>query len=69
MDLQSITSLMLSADYKDRIVAQAKDLLMENQRMTEPEAHRYLQLQAMNQRIPKLVIAQGIIRRYALRTS
>ncbi len=61
--------MMIDADYKDRIVAQAKDLLMENQRMTEPEAHRYLQLQAMNQRIPKLVIAQGIIRRYALRTS
>lgn len=61
--------MMIDANYKDRIVAQAKDLLMENRRMTEPEAHRYLQLQAMNQRIPKLVIAQGIIRRYALRTS
>lgn len=60
---------MMDAERKDQIVEQAKGLLIENQHMTEPEAHRYLQLQAMNQRIPKLVIAQGIIRRYALRTS
>lgn len=61
--------MMTDAERKEQIVEQAKGLLIENQHMTEQEAHRYLQLQAMNQRIPKLVIAQGIIRRYTLRTS
>ena len=61
--------MVIDTAYKDRIVSQAKDLLMENKRMTEPEAHRFLQMQAMNRRIPKIVIAQGIIRYYALRTS
>ena len=61
--------MMMDAERKEQIVEQAKGLLIENRHMTEPEAHRYLQLQAMNQRIPKLVIAQGIISSYALRTS
>ncbi|MBR2085970.1 MAG: ANTAR domain-containing protein [Oscillospiraceae bacterium] len=61
--------MMMDAERKKQIVEQAKGLLIENRHMTEPEAHRYLQLQAMNQRIPKLVIAQGIIRSYAFRTS
>ena len=61
--------MMMDAERKKQIVEQAKGLLIENRHMTEPEAHRYLQLQAMNQRIPKLVIAEGIIRSYALRTS
>ena len=61
--------MMMDAERKEQIVEQAKGLLIENRHMTEPEAHRYLQLQAMNQRIPKLVIAEGIIRSYALRTS
>ena len=61
--------MMMDAERKKQIVEQAKGLLIENRHMPEPEAHRYLQLQAMNQRIPKLVIAQGIIRSYAFRTS
>ena len=61
--------MMMDAERKEQIVEEAKGLLIENRHMTEPEAHRYLQLQAMNQRIPKLVIAEGIIRSYALRTS
>ena len=61
--------MMMDAERKKQIVEQAKGLLIENRHMTEPEAHRYLQLQAMNQRIPKLVIAQGIIRSSAFRTS
>ena len=61
--------MMMDAERKKQIVEQAKGLLIENRHMTEPEAHRYLQLQAMNQRIPKLVIAEGIIRSYAFRTS
>ena len=61
--------MMIDAERKEQIVEEAKGLLIENRHMTEPEAHRYLQLQAMNQRIPKLVIAEGIIRSYALRTS
>ena len=52
------------ASVKEQIVEQAKGLLMQKKRMTEPEAHRYLQKQAMNRRIPKLVIAEGIIQQY-----
>lgn len=61
--------MMMDTEQKEQIVEQAKGLLIENRHMTEPEAHRYLQMQAMNQRIPKLVIAQSIILRYAVRTS
>jgi len=47
-----------------RLVNRAKLLLMENLRMTESEAHRYIGKQAMDACVKRIVIAEDIIRRY-----
>ncbi|MBQ8928354.1 MAG: ANTAR domain-containing protein [Oscillospiraceae bacterium] len=59
---------MLHVDYEDKqaLVETAKQLLMEHRRMTEPEAHRYLQMQAMNRRLTKQTVAIQIIHRYRI---
>ena len=44
-----------------RLVDRAKCLLIECCGMSEPEAHSYIEQQAMNRRCPKRDIAQGII--------
>ena len=46
------------------LVATAKDLLMKHRRMTEPEAHRYLQREAMDRRLTKQTVAVQIIHYY-----
>ena len=48
-----------------RLVNRAKWLLIDNLQMTEPEAHRHIEKQAMNRCISKRVVAQEIIDRYA----
>ena len=48
-----------------RLVNRAKWLLINNLQMTEPEAHRHIEKQAMNRCISKRVVAQEIIDRYA----
>jgi response regulator NasT len=47
-----------------RVVDRAKCLLVSCLRMTEPEAHRYLLKQAMDMRVTRLAVAQGVIRTY-----
>ncbi len=47
-----------------RLINRAKWLLIENLHMTEPDAHRYITRQAMEQRTGKREIAEGIIRTY-----
>ena len=47
-----------------RLVNRAKWLLIENLRMTEPEAQRYLEKQSMDQRITKRQAAETVIRTY-----
>ncbi len=47
-----------------RLVNRAKWLLIECLRMTEPEAHRYIEKQAMDLRISKREAAENIIRTY-----
>ncbi len=47
-----------------RLVNRAKWLLIECLHMTEPEAHRYITRQAMEQRLSKKEIAENIIRTY-----
>jgi response regulator NasT len=49
---------------RKKIIFQAKQLLMQYQDMTEPEAHRFLQKQAMNLRLTKKCIAESIINYY-----
>ena len=47
-----------------RLVNRAKWLLIECLNMTEPDAHRYITRQAMEQRTGKREIAESIIRTY-----
>ena len=47
-----------------RIVNKAKWTLIDNLKMTEEEAHRYIEKQAMNERATKRKIAENIIKTY-----
>ncbi len=47
-----------------RLVNRAKWLLIECLHMTEPDAHRYVTRQAMEQRLSKREVAENIIRTY-----
>jgi response regulator NasT len=47
-----------------RIVNKAKWALIDNLKMTEEEAHRYIEKQAMNERATKRKIAENIIKTY-----
>ena len=57
---------MMYVNYDDpqAVVEAAKQLLMQHRRMTEPEAHRFLQTQAMNRRLTKQTVAIQIIHQY-----
>ena len=48
-----------------RLINRAKCLLIEQLKMTEAEAHRYIEKRAMDSCTPKKAIAQDIIRTYA----
>lgn len=48
-----------------RIVNRAKILLVSELHMTEPEAHRYIEKQAMDACISKREVAEGIIKTYS----
>ena len=50
-----------------RLVNRAKWLLIREQDMTEPDAHRYIEKQAMDQRVSKREIAESIIETYTYR--
>ena len=47
-----------------RLVNRAKWLLITELSMTEPDAHRYIEKQAMDRCVPRRVIAQQIIQMY-----
>lgn len=47
-----------------RAVNRAKWILIDQEKMTEPEAHRYIEKQAMDQCVRKKEIAESIIRAY-----
>ena len=47
-----------------RIVNRAKWLLVSELKMTEPDAHRYIEKQAMDRCVPKRQIAEEIIKTY-----
>ena len=48
-----------------RLVNRAKWLLITELKMTEPDAHRYIEKQAMNLCVPRRVIAEDIIKTYS----
>lgn len=47
-----------------RIISRAKCILMEYLRMSEDQAHKYIERQAMDMREPKVKIAEGILKTY-----
>lgn len=47
-----------------RMVDRAKCILIEYLRMTEPEAHRYIERKAMDRRMTRRSVAEGILRTY-----
>ncbi len=47
-----------------RIVDRAKWILISRLKMTEQEAHRYIEKQAMDMRVTKRVIAEGLLKTY-----
>ncbi len=47
-----------------RLVNRAKMLLMQNQGMTEQEAHRFLEKQAMDRSMKRIAVANEIIKQY-----
>ena len=48
-----------------RLVNRAKWLLVEQLKMTEPDAHRYIQKTAMDRGLPRRVVAENVIRMYS----
>ena len=48
-----------------RIVNRAKWILIRELKLDEPEAHRYIEKQAMDRCISKRIIAEEIIKKYA----
>lgn len=48
-----------------RVINRAKLLLIENRNMTESEAHRYLEKQAMDRCVPKREVADEIVSIYS----
>lgn len=47
-----------------RLVARAKALLIQNLRMTEPQAHHFIEKQAMDRRVSKRQVAEGVLSAY-----
>lgn len=47
-----------------RLVDRAKCVLIQYLNMTEPQAHRYIEKQAMDMRSTKMEVAQGILQTY-----
>lgn len=47
-----------------RLVDRAKCVLIQYLNLTEPQAHRYIEKQAMDMRVTKLEVAQGILKTY-----
>ncbi|MDR2502203.1 MAG: ANTAR domain-containing protein [Oscillospiraceae bacterium] len=49
-----------------RVIDRAKCLLIANMKMTEPEAHKYIERQAMDMRVSRRGIAETILRTYEM---
>ena len=47
-----------------RLINRAKCILIQYLKLTEPQAHKYIEKQAMNQRISKLEVAKNILKTY-----
>lgn len=47
-----------------KVIDRAKCILIQNLSMTESQAHRFIEKQAMDMRINKLTVAEGILKTY-----
>ena len=47
-----------------RLINRAKMLLMQNLSMTEENAHKYIEKEAMNRCVKKILIAEEVIKSY-----
>ena len=47
-----------------RLISRAKCILIQYLKLTEPQAHRYIEKQAMDQRLSKLEVSQNILKTY-----
>jgi len=54
----------LTREEQAEIVARAKNTLMVYLKLTEPQAHRYIEKHAMDMRVKKIEIAKGILKIY-----
>ncbi len=63
-NLQKKNKLLITQLDTLKIVNRAKLLLMEQLKMTEAQAHSYIEKQAMDLRISKREIAEGILKTY-----
>jgi AmiR/NasT family two-component response regulator len=63
-DLQSENDRLSRRLEELGLVTRAKCILIEKRHMTEPEAHRFLETEAMNNSLTKKEVAQQIIRQY-----
>ena len=61
MGLQSENDRLQKKIMEIRLVDRAKCLLIENRGMTETEAHRYVEKQAMDLRITRREVAERIL--------
>ena len=48
-----------------RLVNKAKWLLIDKEKMAEPDAHRYIEKEAMDRCVPKRTVAEEIIKKYS----
>lgn len=62
--LEEKTSTLESKMEEIRLVNRAKLLLIEHLKMSEPEAHRYIEKRAMDACVKRRIIAENIIKTY-----
>ena len=48
-----------------RLVNKAKWMLIDKEKMAEPDAHRYIEKEAMDRCVPKRTVAEEIIKKYS----
>ena len=49
-----------------RLINRAKWVLISKMNMSEPDAHRYIEKQAMDTRVPRIAVAQSVLKKFNL---
>ncbi len=63
-EVQAQNQKLVQKLYDIRIVDRAKCILISYLNMSEPEAHKYIEKQAMDTRLSKRAVAEGILKTY-----